>query len=116
MRKTIFPWLGSEFVSLSAEAQAGASAGEQARDVFDRFAAELSGEGLSLADTVRTRLWARDRESRDGGSRQRVAVLAGDARSASSSYIALWRTSSRAPTWRWTCWRCAPRVRTAPRR
>ena len=88
MRKTLFPWLSNGFVALSAEAQVGGTADEQARDVFDRFALELRSEGLSLADTVRTRLWARDRESRDGGSRERVAALAGDARSASSSYIA----------------------------
>jgi enamine deaminase RidA (YjgF/YER057c/UK114 family) len=88
MRKTLFPWLSNGFVALSAEAQVGGTAGEQASDVFDRFALELRSEGLSLADTVRTRLWARDRKSRDGGSRERVAALAGDARSASSSYIA----------------------------
>ena len=44
--------------------------------------------GLSLANTVRTRLWGRDRQSRTIGSDERVRVLSGKARSASSSYIA----------------------------
>ena len=44
--------------------------------------------GLSLENTVRTRLWGRDRESRDLGSGQRVKIRSGIARSASSSYIA----------------------------
>jgi hypothetical protein len=37
---------------------------------------------------VRSRLWGRDRESRDLGSDERVKILSGRARSASSSYIA----------------------------
>jgi enamine deaminase RidA (YjgF/YER057c/UK114 family) len=36
---------------------------------------------------VRSRLWGRDRESRDAGSNERVKALSGNARSASSSYI-----------------------------
>ena len=43
--------------------------------------------GLSLDNTVRTRLWGRDRESRDQGSTERVKILSGKARSASSSFI-----------------------------
>jgi len=37
---------------------------------------------------VRSRLWGGDRQSRDLGSNERVKILAGKARSASSSYIA----------------------------
>ncbi len=44
--------------------------------------------GLSLENTVRTRLWGRDRQSRNLASNERVKVLSGKARSASSSYIA----------------------------
>ena len=44
--------------------------------------------GLSLENTVRTRLWGKDRESRNLGSNERVRILSGKARSASSSYIA----------------------------
>ena len=88
MRKKIFPWLGREFVSLSCEGKAGGTATEETQDIFHRFEAELKGMGLSLENTVRTRLWGIDRESRDLGSGQRVKVLSGKARSASSSYIA----------------------------
>jgi enamine deaminase RidA (YjgF/YER057c/UK114 family) len=87
MRKRIFPWLGREFVELTGEAKAAGSAGEQARELFLRFDQELRSLGLSLDNTVRSRLWARDRESRDQGSAERVKMLSGAARSASSSYI-----------------------------
>jgi enamine deaminase RidA (YjgF/YER057c/UK114 family) len=87
MRKRIFPWLGREFIELSGEAKAAGSAGEQAREVFLRFDQELRDLGLSLDNTVRSRLWGRDRESRDQGSTERVGILSGARRSASSSYI-----------------------------
>jgi enamine deaminase RidA (YjgF/YER057c/UK114 family) len=87
MRKTIFPWLGHEFVALSAEATPVGNATDEAQGLFQRFNQELRNLGLSLDHTVRTRLWGRDRESRDLGSNERVRVLSGKARSASSSYI-----------------------------
>ncbi|HXV79851.1 MAG TPA: hypothetical protein VEG60_08230 [Candidatus Binatia bacterium] len=88
MRKRIFSWLGKEFVELSGEATPGATATEGARDLFQRFDRELQSHGLSLDNTVRSRLWGCDRESRDQGSNERVKILSGKARSASSSYIA----------------------------
>jgi len=88
MRKRIFSWLGKEFVELSGEASPGATAAEESRELFHRFDRELQTHGLSLDNTVRSRLWGRDRESRDQGSNERVKTLAGKARSASSSYIA----------------------------
>ena len=88
MKKTIFPWLGREFVSLSCEGNSVGTATEETQDIFRRFEEELKGEGLTLENTVRTRLWAVDRESRNLGSDQRVKILSGSARSASSSYIA----------------------------
>jgi len=88
MTKKIFSWLGKEFVELSSEAQSGGTATEQARQIFLRFDQELRAMGLSLDHTVRTRLWGRDRESRNLGSEERVRALSGKARSASSSYIA----------------------------
>ena len=88
VQKTIFPWLGNEFVALSREGGTGLTATDQMQDIFRRFDAELREMDLSLENTVRTRLWGRDRESRDLGSRERVKVLSGKARSASSSYIA----------------------------
>jgi enamine deaminase RidA (YjgF/YER057c/UK114 family) len=88
MTKKIFSWLGKEFVELSAEAKPGATATEQAREIFSRLDQELRAIGLSLDNAVRTRLWGRDRESRNLGSNERVRILSGKARSASSSYIA----------------------------
>src|SRR5918992_3381017 len=88
MRKRFFSWLGKTFIELSGEAKAASSATSEARELFQRFDQELKGHGLTLDDTVRTRLWGRDRESRDLGSDERVKVLSGKARSASSSYIA----------------------------
>jgi enamine deaminase RidA (YjgF/YER057c/UK114 family) len=87
MHKKIFSWLGKEFIELSGEAKPDASGALEAREVFQRFDAELRNHGLSLDNTVRSRLWGRDRESRDAGSHVRVKVLSGRARSASSSYI-----------------------------
>jgi enamine deaminase RidA (YjgF/YER057c/UK114 family) len=87
MRRLVFEWLGLDFVELNGEARAEGTPAEQARDLFERFNAVLRGMGLSLDNTVRSRLWGRDRASRDDGSRERVAALAGAARSASSSYI-----------------------------
>ncbi len=88
MRKTIFLWLGREFITLSCEGKEGMTATDQSREIFHSLDEELRGMGLSLADTVRTRLWGRDRQSRTIGSDERVRVLSGKARSASSSFIA----------------------------
>ena len=87
MRKKIFQWLGKEFVSLSGEGKRNRSPADEARDLFQRFDNELKPLGLSLDNTVRPRLWGRDRESRDLGSSERVRILSGKARSASSSFI-----------------------------
>ena len=88
MTKKIFSWLGREFVALSVEAKSPGAPAEQAREIFARFDGELKALGLSLDHTVRSRLWGRDRKSRDQGSEERVRALAGRARSASSSFIA----------------------------
>ena len=88
MRKKIFTWMGKEFIELSGEAKPAGSATAEAQEIFGRFDQELRAHGLSLDNTVRSRLWGRDRQSRDLGSEQRVKILSGKARSASSSYIA----------------------------
>jgi enamine deaminase RidA (YjgF/YER057c/UK114 family) len=88
MRKRIFSWLDRDFVELSAEAKPGTSAAIEAQVLFNRFDQELKAQGMSLDNTVRSRLWGRDRESRDLGSDERVKILSGKARSSSSSYIA----------------------------
>jgi enamine deaminase RidA (YjgF/YER057c/UK114 family) len=88
MKKRIIQWLGREFVELSCEGEIGATVAEEAADLFRRFDKELREVGLFLDHTVRTRLWGRDRESRDQASAVRFKVLSGQSRSASSSYIA----------------------------
>jgi enamine deaminase RidA (YjgF/YER057c/UK114 family) len=88
MRKKFFTWVGRDFLELSGEAKPGASASSEASELFRRFDQELKTHKLSLDNTVRTRLWGRDRESRNLGSDERIKVLSGKARSASSSYIA----------------------------
>lgn len=87
MRTMLYPSFNHEFITVSGESRPGLPPDEAARDLFARFTTELHAHGLSLDDTVRTRLWGRDRAARDGGSRERVQVLSGKARSASSSYI-----------------------------
>ena len=62
--------------------------GEGMDGILDRIERVSAGLGFSLDDTVRTRLWARDRESRNLGSQARSRRMSGKARSASSSYIA----------------------------
>ncbi len=88
MRKKIFLWLGREFITLSCEGKEEMTATDQSREIFRRLDEELRGMGLSLENTVRTRLWGRDGQSRTLGSDERVRVLSGKARSASSSFIA----------------------------
>jgi len=88
MHTRIFTWLGREFVELTGEAKPAPDAAMEAQQLFQSFNQELNVHGLSLANTVRSRLWGRDRRSRDLGSIERVKILSGKARSASSSYIA----------------------------
>ena len=88
MKKTIFPWLGREFVSLSCEGNSVGTATEETQDIFRRFGEELKLEGLTLENTVRTRLWEIDREIWNLGSDQIVKIMSGSSRSVNSSYIA----------------------------
>jgi hypothetical protein len=88
MRKKIFSWLGREFIEINGEAKPAANATIEAQELFNRINEELKFHSLSLDHTVRSRLWGCDRESRDLGSTERVRILSGKARSASSSYIA----------------------------
>jgi enamine deaminase RidA (YjgF/YER057c/UK114 family) len=88
MHKKIVRWLDRDFVALSCEGDGRGTAKDEAQAVFARMADELRQFGLSLDHVIRTRLWGRDRASRDAGSDVRFRTLAGGARAASSSYIA----------------------------
>jgi enamine deaminase RidA (YjgF/YER057c/UK114 family) len=88
MRMTVFSWLGREFVRLSGEGAPGLGAADATRELLGRFDGQLRSQGLSLADTVRTRLFAPDAPSRERASGARRELLDGQARSVSSSFIA----------------------------
>lgn len=88
MHESVIHWLGHELVALSAESTPGADAGAEMDALYEQLDARLGTYGLSLADTVRSRTWAIDRDSRDQASKVRSRVLSGPARSSSSSYIA----------------------------
>jgi hypothetical protein len=81
MQMKLFDWLGREFVACSCE-------GEGVEAILDRIGDRIQRVGYSLDDTVRTRLWGKDRESRDLGSQSRARILRGKARSVSASFIA----------------------------
>jgi len=88
MQMRLFDWLGREFVAASCEGDAGLAGDEGVKEIVDRIADKIGRVGYSLDDTVRTRLWGKDRESRDLGSQARAKILQGQARSASASFIA----------------------------
>ncbi|HSS66324.1 MAG TPA: Rid family hydrolase [Gammaproteobacteria bacterium] len=88
MRITVKKWLDMEFLELSAEARPGGDARGQTETLFRAFEVQLSGRGYALADTVRSRIFGRDRAARDAASDVRRTTLSGPARAATSSYIA----------------------------
>jgi enamine deaminase RidA (YjgF/YER057c/UK114 family) len=88
MQVTLYHWRGREWFFIRAEGAPHRAIEDQTNDLFRRLDATLVQFELSLASTVRTRLWARERDSRDRGSAVRAATLTGAARSASSSFIA----------------------------
>ena len=94
MQKRIFSGLGGEFIELSGEARPAASIEEETVFLFRSFEQELKAHGLSLENTVRTRLWGRDREARNLGTATRSKILIGSAKAASSSYVSTNRFDS----------------------
>ena len=60
---------------------------EETNSLFRSFEQELKTHGLSLENTVRTRLWGRDRQARNLGTAARSKSLTGNAKAASSSYV-----------------------------
>jgi enamine deaminase RidA (YjgF/YER057c/UK114 family) len=94
VQKKIFSWLGGEFIELSGEAPPATSIEEETVALFRSFEQELKAHGLSLENTVRTRLWGRDREARNLGTAARSKILTGSAKAASSSYVSTNRFDS----------------------
>jgi enamine deaminase RidA (YjgF/YER057c/UK114 family) len=87
MQKRIFSWQGREFIELSGEARSAASVEAETDSLFRSFEQELKTHGLSLENTVRTRLWGSDREARNLGTAARSKILTGKTKASSSSYI-----------------------------
>ncbi len=94
MKKRIFSWRGREWLELSGEARPGTSVEEETTSLFRSFDQELKAHGLSLENTVRTRLWGRDRETRNLGTAERSKILTGRSKASSSSYISPHRFDS----------------------
>jgi enamine deaminase RidA (YjgF/YER057c/UK114 family) len=98
MHESTLHWLDQDLIVLSGVASPTGDAESQTRALFATFESALKCHGLSLADTVRSRLFGRDRATRDAGSIVRMDVLSGPARCATSSYIAPARFASAALT------------------
>src|SRR5438093_2021144 len=89
MRKRVFNWQGERFVYLGLEGKAGEPTEEQSKALFARAGQELGSFGLSLdQNVVRTRVFGRTREARNAVSETRAKTFIGNARAATSSFIA----------------------------
>lgn len=88
MKLSLLTWLGWDFVRISCEAREGKTAAEQGAAVFAQARVALAGQGLTLGNTIRSRVFGVDRPARDAVSQARFAALQGGERAASSSYIA----------------------------
>jgi len=87
METKLFSWLGREFVEICGEARAGASVESATAELFQKFANALTPLGLSLDNTVRIRVFGRDRQARTDATAARSKILSGSRRAASSSFI-----------------------------
>ncbi len=87
MRVKAFPWLGQDFVSLSWEGNGQGSLGDETRDLFGRFSDWLGRFGMTLDNTVRTRMFVRDVDTWYAANPERAKFVSGPARSASSSHV-----------------------------
>lgn len=96
MRVKVFPWLGRDFVSLSAEGSGEGSVEDEVRALLGRFAGALSPFGFGLEQVVRTRMFTRDMDTWVAANLARRRVLDGPARSVSSSHVWTGRLGERA--------------------
>ena len=89
METKIFSWLGREFVEMSGEAKAAGPVESATAELFQKFADTLSPLGLSLDNSVRIRVFGRDKQARTAATAARSMILNGSRRAASSSFISL---------------------------
>ncbi len=87
MQVRLFSWLGREFVEIVGEGQNGLAADIATARLLEKFEIELHRYGLSLDDTVRVRVWGRDKDARTLATAARSKVLTGTRKAASSSFI-----------------------------
>jgi enamine deaminase RidA (YjgF/YER057c/UK114 family) len=88
MRIETSHWLGREFLSIIGEGPEIGDPEAEADALFVSFGEELTAHGLSLDNTIRSRIWAADSDARTACSTVRTRTLSGPARAATSSYIA----------------------------
>jgi enamine deaminase RidA (YjgF/YER057c/UK114 family) len=88
MQRKIIRALGRRFVHLRVEGDAASTPAAALREIVQQCRRELGTFGLTLDDTVRTRLWARTADARTRASAERRSLFDGPARASSSSYIA----------------------------
>jgi enamine deaminase RidA (YjgF/YER057c/UK114 family) len=87
MRVKLFSWQGRDFVEIAAEGQSGLGADVATEQLFQRFETELKLHGLSLDNTVRNRVWGRNKGARALATGARAKILTGKRKAASSSFI-----------------------------
>jgi enamine deaminase RidA (YjgF/YER057c/UK114 family) len=87
MKTSFFTWLGREFIEIVAEGKAGVPPDVAIQDLFATFESELKEHGQSLDDSVRVRVWGRDRAARTLATAARSRILTGNRKAASSSFI-----------------------------
>jgi hypothetical protein len=87
MQVRLFSWLDREFVEVAAEGRAGVAADVATDELFRRFDDELRSHGLSLDNSMRVRVWARDKGARTLATAARSRILTGKRKVASSSFI-----------------------------
>jgi enamine deaminase RidA (YjgF/YER057c/UK114 family) len=87
METNIFSWLGREFVEICGEARTGVPVESATAELFQKFANALTPLGLSLDNTVRIRVFGRDRQARTDATAERSKILSGSRRSACSSFF-----------------------------
>ena len=81
-------WLGREFLSISGEGPEIGDPEAEADALFASFDEVLAAHGLSLDNTIRSRIWGADSDARTACSTARARTLSGRARAATSSYVA----------------------------
>lgn len=87
MKVKLSSWHGRDFVAIVGEGQNGLAADLSMDRLFQSFETELKSHDLSLDDTVRIRVWGRDKHARTLATAARSKILTGKRKTASSSFI-----------------------------